>query len=231
MIRTAALALASLAISAPAIAAERSFSVTGFDRIRIDGPFAVTLTTGRAPSARARGSAQALDTVAVEVQGRTLVVRANRSSWGGYPGQPVGPVTIALSTHELASAYLNGSGSLAIDKIKGLAFDSTVQGSGSLSIGTVAVDKLNAGLSGAGTMQAAGQALKVTAVVRGTSGFDGSSLMAKDATIGTEGPSTVRLGVSNAVQVTAAGMAQVELTGRPACTVKASGSASVSGCR
>lgn len=232
MNRTAILSLAAAFVAAvPAAAAERSFSVTSFDRIRVDGPFAVTVTTGRAPSAKASGSAQALDTVAIDIQGRTLVVRPNRASWGGYPGKPAGPVTIALSTHELSAAYLNGAGSLSIDKVKALSFDSAVQGSGALSIGQLAVDRFAAALSGSGTMTAAGKALKVTAIVRGASGFDGSSLSSKDATLAAEGPATVKLDVSNAAQVTAAGMAQVGLSGRPACTVKASGSAVVNGCR
>ncbi|MFC7536123.1 GIN domain-containing protein [Sphingomonas sp. GCM10030256] len=232
MIRSAFLALsAGIAAGTPALAAERNFSVTTFDRVRVEGPFAVSLSTGRAVSAKASGSPQALDGVAVEVQGRTLIVRPNRSSWGGYPGKPAGPVRIALSTHDLAAAIVNGAGSLTIDRVKGLAFESMVQGSGSVAIGDVAVDRLSAGLDGSGSMQAAGKALKVTAMVRGSSSFDGSGLSAKDATVGAEGPATVQLTVTNTAQVTAAGLATVTLAGRPACTAKASGSASVSGCR
>ena len=71
------------------------------------------LTTGVAPFASASGSAAALDRVAIDVQGRTLVVHSNRSSWGGYPGEATGPVEISIGTHELSAAWLNGSGSLA----------------------------------------------------------------------------------------------------------------------
>ena len=76
----------------PADAATRNFGVSGFDRIRVDGPFRVKLATGVAPFATATAnSAGALDGLAIDVQGRTLVVRSNRKSWGGYPGEAAGP--------------------------------------------------------------------------------------------------------------------------------------------
>ena len=98
-------------------AADRNFGVNGFDRVRVDGPYKVRLNTGVAPFATASGSAAALDSVAIDVQGRTLIVRTNRSTWGGYPGEATGPVAITIGTHELEAAWINGSGSLVIDKV------------------------------------------------------------------------------------------------------------------
>lgn len=230
MIRTAILAAALLAAAAPAAGAERSFSVTNFDRIRVDGPFRVRLTTGVAPFARASGAPAALHAISLDVQGRTLVVRSNRSSWGGYPGEGAGPVEIAVGTHDLSAAFLNGAGSLAIDRIKGLSFDLAVQGSGQADIGLATVDQLEIGVSGSGSVRLAGTAPKLTAIIRGTSTLDGSQLVAKDVTVGAEGPSVVRLTVNGEAKVDARGVASVELSGKPACTVSAQGSATVLGC-
>jgi hypothetical protein len=227
----AAFAFVAIAAAAPADAATRNFGVSGFDRIRVDGPYKVRLTTGVAPFAVATGGSGALDSVVIEVQGRTLVVRNNRSSWGGYPGEAKGPVEISIGTHELTAAWLNGSGSLAIDKARGLSFDLSVQGVGSASIGAVAVDQLKVSMSGTASATVAGTAPKLTAIVRGVSTLDALGLVSKDATIGAQGPATVKATVTNAAKVDAQGAATVELGGRPACTVKASGSASVSGCR
>ena len=225
------IAVAMFAIATPADAATRNFGVSGFDRIRVEGPFKVRLTTGIAPFATASGSATALDGVAIDVQGRTLVVRSSRASWGGYPGDSKGPVEISIGTHELTAAWLNGSGSLAIDKVKGLSFDLSVQGSGAASIGKVAVDKLKVAISGAAGATIAGVAPKVTAIVRGVSSLDASGLTAKDAIIGAQGPATVKATVTGTAKVDAMGAAAVGLAGNPACTVKAEGSATVSGCR
>ncbi|MFL6744237.1 MAG: hypothetical protein ACJ8E3_09835 [Sphingomicrobium sp.] len=52
--RTALLTAFAL-LAAPAGAATRNFGIEGFDRIRLEGPFSVKLTTGVAPFAKATG--------------------------------------------------------------------------------------------------------------------------------------------------------------------------------
>lgn len=219
------------AVAAPAAAAERNYTVTGFDRVRVDGPYRVRLTTGVAPFAKASGSADALDGISIEVQGQTLVVRKNPSSWGGYPGESPGPAEITVGTHDLSTVWINGAGSLAIDKARGQSFNLSIQGPGSVSVGQLDVDRLTAGLSGSGSAVLGGKAAQVTAIARGTSTIDGSALTSKDATIGAEGTSVVKLKATNTAKVDTQGTAMVELSGDPACTVHAAGSAVVSGCK
>jgi hypothetical protein len=83
-------ALAALA-AAPAAAAERTYSVTDFDRIQVEGPFEVVLATGLSSKVRASGSTEALDRLSIGVEGGTLRIRVNRSAWGGAPGAAAGP--------------------------------------------------------------------------------------------------------------------------------------------
>ena len=222
--------LAALALAAPASGASRNFGITSFDRIRVDGPYKVRLTTGVAPFATATGSNAAIDRVAIDVQGSTLVVHANRSSWGGFPGETGGAAEVTIGTHELKAAWLNGSGSLSVTAVKGLSFNLSAQGSGSVTIDRADVDQLRINLYGTAAGTIAGRAGKLTALIRGISSLDASGLTAKDATIGAEGPATVKAAVTNAAAITASGAATITLTGSPACTAKLSGSASVSGC-
>jgi hypothetical protein len=223
---------AILLAAAPAHAATRNFGVSGFDRIRVDGDYKVTLVNGVAPFAKAVGSARALDPVVVVVEGRTLIVRSNRSaSWGGYPGESVGSAEITIGTHELTAAYVNGAGSLAINQVRGLKFEASAQGAGSISIDRVEVDQLQVGLAGAASARLAGKALKLTAMIRGTSALDGEGLTVKDAVIGAQGPAIVKLTATGTAKVDAIGVAAVTLSGRPSCIVTTKGSATVSGCR
>ncbi len=223
-------ALLALAFSAPTGAATRNFGITGFEKVRIDGPFNVSLITGVAPFARASGSPAALERVAVEVRGNTLIVHTNLGSWGGYPGKDAGPVEVSLGTHDLSSAWLNGSGGISIDKVRGLGFDLSVQGSGNADVGQVDVDQLNVNVVGTASATLGGRAAKLTSVVRGISTLDAANLATKDATIGAEGAATVKAKVSNAVTIDGSGPATIQLDGQPACTLRLSGSASVSGC-
>jgi hypothetical protein len=225
----AAFAVAGFAGSADA--ATRNFGITSFEKVRVEGPYKVRLKTGVAPFASVNGSPAAIDRVAIEMRGNTLLVHTSSSSWGGYPGQSPGPVEISLGTHDLSAAWINGSGAIAIDKVRGLSFDLSVQGSGAAAIGSADVDQLSIAVVGTGSATLAGRAGKMTAVIRGISGLDAASLAAKDATIGAEGTATVAANVSNSVTVDGNGPVTVRLSGSPACTLRVSGSASVTGCR
>ena len=115
IILASAAALAAFA----ATAATRSYTITSFDRIRVEGPYAVSVGVGGSSFASATGTQRAIDAVSLRVEGRTLYVRADRSAWGGNPDVPGGPVTIRVGTHDLAQASLSGAGSIAIDKLRG----------------------------------------------------------------------------------------------------------------
>ena len=229
--RTFILAAAICAIAAPTNAATRNFGITGFDKIRVDGPYKVRLTTGVAPFASASGSTAALDGLSIDVRDDILIVHSSLNSWGGYPGKDVGPVEVSLGTHELSAAWLNGSGTLSINHVEGLKFGLSVQGSGAADIAQADVDQFNVSVLGTASARLAGQAGKVTAVIRGISTFDASGLSTKDATLGADGAATIAANVSGSVKVDATGPATVRLTGGPSCTLQVSGSASVTGCR
>ena len=230
-IRTAANSGVTQPAQAAAAPTTRTFSVTGFDRIRVDGPYKVSLRTNVAPYARATGTLASIDGLNMKVEGRTLVIRSGSGGWGGYPGEGRGPVTIEVGTHELSAAYINGAGALDIDRVRGLAFEISIQGTATAPVDQVDVDQMKVGVSGAGTTRLSGRAAKLTATVRGTSAFEADGLRVTDAVIGAEGPSVVRAQVTNSARVDASGLVSVTLTGDPACTVKARGSASVEGCK
>jgi len=229
--RTFILAIAaSVVLATPAAAATRNFGVTSYTKVRVEGPYRVNLATGVAPFAKASGSTAALDRVAVEMRGDTLVVRTN-PSWGGYPGSDPGPVEISIGTHDLTSASLTGAGALMIDRVKGLSFAFSVQGSGVGEIRNVAVDQLNVTLVGTVKASLGGHAGRLTALVRGVSTLDAANLTTPNAAISADGMATVDANVTDAARIDAWGAATIRLTGRPSCTSKVSGSTSVSGCK
>ncbi len=229
MTRTLPLALLAFAAAAavPAGAAERTYSVTDFDRVQVDGSYRVTLTTGRSSSARAEGSAQALDHVSVDVQGGTLRVRRNRSAWGGYPGGGTGPVTIALTTRDLRNAAVVGSGSLDIDRAKGLRVDLAVSGSGRLTVGSVEADNLVVGLLGGGRITLAGRAKQLKATIQGSGDLAAADLRADDAQISSDTAGRIVVAAARTAKVISTGPGDVEILGSPSCTVEAKGSGEV----
>lgn len=224
MTRTLPLALLAF-VAVPAGGAERTYSITDFDRIHVDGPYRVTLTTGRSSAARAEGSTEALDHVSIEVQSGTLRIRRNRSAWGSLPA--AGPVTVALTTRDLRNAQLVGSGSLDIDRAKGLRVDLSVSGSGRLNVGSVEADNLLVGLLGGGRITLAGRTKQLRATVQGSGDLAATGLTADDAQIASDTSGNVAVAVAKTVRVTATGAGDVEIVGSPTCTVQAKGSGQI----
>lgn len=224
------LTVAAVALAAPAGAANRNFGITDFTKIRVSGPYKVSLATDVPPFARASGSSAGLDRVLVEVRGDTLVVQSN-PSWGGYPGEDPGPVEVTVGTHDLTNASLIGSGSLGIDRVKSQKFTLTIQGSGASQIGSLTADQLSVSLEGTANAKLAGEVGKVTALVRGVSTLDAASLATPSADIDADGSATIDANVTDMAKVNAWGPATVRLSGGPTCTLKVQGSTTVSGCR
>lgn len=227
MTRTLPLALLAFAAAASAGAAERNYSVTDFDRVQVDGPYQVTVTTGAASSARAEGSPEALERISVEVLGSTLRVRANKSGWGGYPGGRTGPVRIALTTRELRAASVVGSGSLDIDRTKGLRVDLSVNGGGQLAVAGVEADNLVVGLLGGGRITLAGRAKQLKATIQGSGDLAAAGLSADDAQINSDTAGSVTVAVARTVKLSATGPGDVEILGTPSCTLEGQGTGNV----
>jgi Putative auto-transporter adhesin, head GIN domain len=221
---SAALALVA---ATSAQAAERRYTVTDFDKIQLDGPFQVSLVTGKPPTARATGAQRALDLVSLDMQGRTLRIRRDRSASGGYPGESVGPLKIELSTHGLRTGIVSGSGSLSIDKAKAMRFEAALSGSGSLRIDSIEADTLFVTMLGSGKVQLGGKAKDLRATVQGTGDLDAGALTAVDAQITSETSGSIQAAVSRTAKVTALGTGDVDVTGSADCTIKALGSGRV----
>ena len=220
MIRTL-LALVALALAAaPAAAAERRYSVADFDRIVVEGPYIVRLTTRRPTSARASGSQAALERVLIDTSGQTLRIRRNRSYWGGNPGTQEGPLTIELTTRTLRSVRLVGPARVEVDKVEGQRVDLIVEGSGQLEAAAVEADNLSIGMLGSGRMILAGTAERLDANLQGTGELDASALRADQATLTAATLGNVSLGVDRAVTVNALGLGGIAISGRPACTIR-----------
>jgi hypothetical protein len=222
------LAAVLLAGAAPAPAAERRYTVTDFDRIKVEGPFQVTLSTGGPSGAVATGSARALDGVSVDVNSRVLRIGRNPNAWGGYPGEAAGPVKIEVSTRTLREAAVEGAGIISIDKAAGLRFQASVMGSGQIGIGSLQADVLSVGLIGSGKLKLTGKAKELKATVSGSGDLDAANLTVEDADIKADTAGLIGVNVKRAAKVFATGSGNVTISGPASCTVEDRGGGNVS---
>jgi hypothetical protein len=215
------LALALLASSSLAHAADRSFIIGSYSRVRIDGPFQVTLVTGESPAAHASGSLDALDALTIEVDGDTLTVSMGAGDWSSDSGQMIVPPTITLATPSLASAVINSGAMLSIDAMKGQQVSLAVNGSGSMTVGAIDADQLDAAIIGTGRMTLAGKAAKGRFSVSGPGSVDAGKLVVSDLTAHSDGPGEMDLAARYTADITTSGLGLVTVAGSPSCTVHA----------
>jgi len=226
--RTLPLAFALAAtLSAPVAAATRTYSVTGFEKIRVEGPYAVTLKVGTGGSAVATGDQRAIDRLRVEVQNRTLIVRTDRQAWGGWDKDNAGKVALSVTTPTLTAAVLAGSGSIAINRAKAQRFDLAVSGSGSASIDALETDRAFLSLVGTGTLTVAGKASQTRASLQGSGTIDGAKLAADDLDLSVTGSGDAAFAARRTAKVASAGSGDVTVAGTAACTVTSAGSGQV----
>lgn len=221
------LLLPLLALSAPAHAAERGFTVTGFDRIVVAGPFAVTVRIGPGVSVRATGDTQALDRLVVVAENNVLKLRATNPIGGNWANGNMGKVTVQVTAPALRGATLAGSGNLSIDRARAPQFDALLSGSGDLAIGALEADRAILSLIGSGDLTVAGKAAAVRASVSGSGDLAAAGLAAEDATVSVVGSGNASLGASHKATVLATGSGDVAITGAATCAVDQHGSGNV----
>lgn len=214
--------LVPAAMSATASAAERRPFVTSFDRVRIEGPFAVTIATGQSPGARVSGDAAALDTVEVRQDGATVVIRRQSGRWQ-ESGQAVQtqPIAVTLGTPTLQSVSVLGTGVAAVTGMNGGRLDLSVAGTGSIAVADANGAQLKATTIGSGRIDVAGRADKVSLSVNGAGTIHADQLDATELTVRLDGPGEVTARARYTAAVTNTGLGRIAVMGTPKCQVRA----------
>lgn len=216
------LALILFSLPCAAQAAEHRYAFGSYDRVRIEGPFEVNITTGVPPGALATGDARTIDGLDIAVQGATLIVRMGHQGWGETPvGAARARPVITLTTPALSAAFINGGARVTIVGMKAQRVDLSVNGSGTVTVGGADTDQLFATIIGAGTMTLSGRAARARLVTNGAGNVDASGLAVNDLSILQDGTGETRAAARYTAQVNSTGLGHVVVTGRPKCLVHA----------
>jgi hypothetical protein len=219
----AALFALTLTAAAPQAGDQRSFMVTSFDRIRIDGPFQVEVVHGSYARAVAEGDARSLQQVSVRVEGDTLVIGMGTQGWELRSGRQVTAPHVRITAPALRTLLVNGGGSVHADTMHGDKIDLGLNGDGTLAVDTLEADTLTATLTGTGGMRFAGQARAARLHVNGAGTLDAGGFTASDAVVISETTGTIALKARYSAQVMAFGTGTVQVGGPADCSVSGSG--------
>ncbi len=222
MIR-ALLALALVFLATPASADDRSFVVTDFSRIRVEGPFDVRVTVGQNDaSARATGDAKVLATLSIDVQGGTLVVRKGSNGWGEQ-GKVDGPApVITLTASALRGATVVGGGKLAIDgAVRAARLDLQITGAGSIDARGIDAEDLGVTMIGAGNVSLAGKSGRARLQINGAGVIAAIPLLVGDLSVRLEGPGEAQASARYTADLTSTGLGRIVVVGNAKCAAHA----------
>jgi hypothetical protein len=206
------------AAATPALAAERSYSVGGFDRVSNSTPFDVYVHTGKAPSAHAAGDDRAIDRLQIEVVGGELRVATKQGSWFGWHwGNQRARIDVTVPA--ISGANLAGPGNLNIDLVRGRAFTAQLSGPGNINVGAIQAGDIELRLSGPGDISIAGHGGHGTFHVSGPGDIRAAGLTVQNANVSISGPGNVRANVTGSADVTVSGPGDAHLTGGAHCTI------------
>jgi hypothetical protein len=188
-----ALGLVSVPLMAPGRAADdtRTFSESGFEKVRLEGAFTTDITAGAAHTrVEASGDSGTLDRITTKIEGDTLVI-----------GMHSGTSFFARSpriTIELPALY---------------AF--TNDGAGSTKIGGLRGNDVEITNSGAGSIVAAGRAGDLRIALNGTGKIDTTGIDAHDVTVDNNGVGSIDVRASGKLTASVNGVGSIRYTGNP----------------
>ncbi len=208
-----------------AMAAERTFSVTDFESVRVIGPFKVTVDKARATTAKASGTPQSLDLIDLRVQNRVLVVQAKRNTSLNAPPKPA--VITITSGNPILSAHIIGAGSLTVNQLKGLKTMLSSQGNSSITANNIDSDVLNVTANGSGQITLLGKAKTLKVTGRGSPGVIASGLTVMDLTLDWRSSGTSSFTATRSAKGSIIGAGDVTVGGPADCTITAMGNGTV----
>lgn len=213
------LPLSLVLLATSASAAGRSYIVTNFDRIRVDGPLEVRMTVGPGSSGSADGDPRALDDISLDVQGTTLIVHRTANGWGEQRSdKSAGPIVITVTAPVLRSAVVIGGGKLAIaGPVRGQRIDLQVTGTGTIDARGLDADEFTTTLIGSGNISLAGAVRRARLMTNGTGSIAAQGLVANDLTIRLDGPGETRANARFTADLTSTGLGHIAVTGGARC--------------
>ena len=194
----------------------RDVAVGTFDRLKVSGPFEVSvLVSAGPPHVQLLGPPALLaDTIAV-VDGDRLVIRFREGAdWSWNPGSGV---NVVVTAPNLTSVSVEGAAAVDISGVRGDMFSATTDGSGSITARELHVAHVQLATGGSGGITVEGDARGGTYVVGGSGSIDAKRLRAVNASISIGGSGSAYADVSKTANISLSGSGRVEVVGGATC--------------
>lgn len=209
-------------------AAERRYSITDFDEVRIVGNHLVDIQVGRGTTVSGSGDTAALDGISIETQGRILVIQTLQQSASTWKPATAGAARISITVPQLKTIRVEGSGSATVAELRGPQTTISLTGSGLITVSRLISDRAYLRLAGSGRVTLTGDVKNLDINAKGPGDIAAEQLSVNDLKILSASSGRVFAKALRSADVKQNGSGQVIVTGKPACTVENLGSGTVS---
>ena len=222
MIRFTLIPAFALLAATPSLAAERSYALSGFDKVALGGSDSAVVRRGDF-AVRAIGEQADLDRLDVKVEQGTLKIGRKKGNWDWRSKG----VRVEVSLPMLTAAAVGGSGSITADRGGGAQFNARVGGSGNLEVAAVDAAAVSVGVGGSGNIKLGGRCTALDLRIGGSGDADLSNLKCSRAEVGIGGSGDASLHVSDTANIRMAGSGDVTVAGGARCVSKVAGSGTI----
>lgn len=205
----------------------RSFAVSAFDAVSLEGSDDVHVVRGAAMSVVANGTPAVLDKLDIRVEGSMLKIGRKRSNWGMSWQRDKG-ATITVTVPAITAAAVAGSGDMSVDSVDGDAFTAAVAGSGALRLASLSVKRAKLSVAGSGDLMAIGTADDSSLSTAGSGDIDAIRLASRRVTASAVGSGNIQASASESATISIAGSGDVAVRGTEKCVISKIGSGEAS---
>jgi hypothetical protein len=220
--------------------------VSNFSAVRLEGIGDVIITQEETTSFRMEAEDNLIPYIKTEVRGDTLVIGI-KDQYMGTNLRPTKPIKYYVSTPDLNSVTLAGSGNIITSAVKADAFkvsllgsgnisndtltasslDINLAGSGNITFGVVTARSVTSVIAGSGNIRLSGEVTEQTARIVGSGDYRASDLESQTATIRVTGSGNSQVTVANTLNVSILGSGDVNYHGTPKLNTTIAGSGHV----
>lgn len=202
-------------------------SLTGFNKVTVNGPIEVGIRVGDVERVVVRADDNIAPLVETSLLGTTLVIGLRH----GASYRTRSTVEVLVQAKKLSGVTLRGNGDIRVDHVESDVFEATLQGSGDINVESLRADTVAVAISGNGDVRAKGTVGTLGLVLDGSGDAHFADLVAKTVAVSIRGSGDVRVHATDQLQVSIAGSGEVRFRGAPNVTKSIKGSGSVEAMR
>jgi hypothetical protein len=182
----------------------------------VSGPFKVgVLVSSEAAQVHVMGPPALLADTITTVEGDTLTIRFREGAdWSWNPGSGV---NVFVAAPNLDAVNVDGAAQVEISGVRGDMLSAETDGSGTLALRELDVERVQLATGGPGGITVEGRAREGTYVVGGPGSIDAKRLRVENASIAIAGAGSAYADVSHAANVSVNGSGRVEVVGGATC--------------